>query len=234
MPIEKDFKRLVRRRMRKTGESYTAARAQLLKTSPTRTLAVRRPPRSAKAPPVDYASIAGMSDAALKAKTGCDWGRWVRALDHAKAHTWPHRKIASYVHDQYEIPGWWAQAVTVGYERIRGLRAIGQRRDGAFEATKSRTFAVPVAALFEAFAGDRARTRWLPGVTLSVRKATPNRSVRITWQDGTSVEVWLTAKGAEKSAVQVQHRKLPDKESAVRTKAYWTERLDALARTLSA
>jgi hypothetical protein len=31
MPINKDFKKLVRARMSKTGESYTAARAQLLR-----------------------------------------------------------------------------------------------------------------------------------------------------------------------------------------------------------
>jgi len=37
MPVDKDFKRLVRGRMRKTGESYTAARAILLqKPAPTR------------------------------------------------------------------------------------------------------------------------------------------------------------------------------------------------------
>ena len=30
MPTQKDFKRLVRSRMRKTGESYTAARRQIL------------------------------------------------------------------------------------------------------------------------------------------------------------------------------------------------------------
>jgi hypothetical protein len=31
MPRQKDLKRLVRARMRKTGEAYTAARAQILK-----------------------------------------------------------------------------------------------------------------------------------------------------------------------------------------------------------
>jgi len=78
----------------------------------------------------------------VKASTGCTWERWVKALDRVAAHTWPHRRIARYVHEKYKIPGWWAQTVTVGYERIKGLRAIGQRRDGAFEATKSKVFAV--------------------------------------------------------------------------------------------
>ena len=50
--------------------------------------------------------------------------------------------------EKYKVPGWWAQTVTVGYERIKGLRAVGQRRDGTFEANKSRTFAVPLARLY--------------------------------------------------------------------------------------
>ena len=118
MPTQKDFKRLIRGRMQKTGESYTAARAQLLKK--------RHDLR-----PVAYAKLAGMSDASVKAKTGCTWERWVRALDRVQAHAWPHRKIVSYVHATYKTPDWWAQMVTVGYERIRGLRAIGQRRGGS-------------------------------------------------------------------------------------------------------
>lgn len=106
MTTHKDFKPLVRGRMHKTGESYTAARAQLLKQPP--------------APlPAHYASRAGMmSDAVLKAKTGCTWERWVQALDRVQAHTSSHREIAQYVSEKYKTPGWWAQTVTVGYERI--------------------------------------------------------------------------------------------------------------------
>src|SRR5947199_9183260 len=141
MPTNKDFKRLVRARMRKTGEAYTTARAQLLNK--------KHAPAPAPAPATlataaDYATLAGRSDAAVKAQTGCTWERWVKALDRVAAHTWPNRRIAQYVHEKYKVPGWWAQSVTVGYERIKGLRAIGQRRDGAFEATKSKVFAVPL------------------------------------------------------------------------------------------
>ena len=120
MPANKDFKRLIRGRMRKTGESYTAARAHLLAHPPSRTT------RSTAA---DFATLAGRSDAALKAATGCTWERWVRALDHVEAHTWAHRDISKYVAEKYKVTGWWAQTVTVGYERIKGLRAVGQRRD---------------------------------------------------------------------------------------------------------
>ena len=61
MPINKDFKRLVRRRMGKTGESYTAARAQVLqsgssaKPASSTTTAASGKKRPAARPGVDYA-----------------------------------------------------------------------------------------------------------------------------------------------------------------------------------
>ena len=224
MPTNKDFKRLVRGRMQKTGESYTTARAQLLK---------RIKPDTKRS--LDYAKLAGMmSDAALKAKTGCTWERWVHALDRVQAYTWPHRRIAEYVYTKYKTPDWWSQTVTVGYERIKGLRAIGQRRDGGFETSKSKTFAVPLARLYRAFSDARTRTRWLPEANLEVRTARANKSMRITWADRTSVEIGFFGKGAAKSQVAVQHSRLPDHATATRLKQYWAERLGALGEVLAA
>jgi uncharacterized protein YndB with AHSA1/START domain len=123
------------------------------------------------------------------------------------------------------------QAVTVGYERIKGLRARGQRRDGTYEANKSRTFNVSVTALFDAWADADVRRRWL-GSTVKVRTATSPRSMRLGWADGTIVVVGFEAKGTSKSVVALSHTKLPDKDSANRLKQYWAERLDALAEEL--
>ena len=173
-----------------------------------------------------------MSDSAIKAKTGCTWEKWVWSLDASGAADMSHRAIAEMVHSTYKVPDWWAQTVTVGYERIKGLREIGQRRSGEFEATRSKTFAVPMARLFQAFASARTRKRWLPGVKLTVRKATPDRSIRITWDDETSVEVWFVTKGDSKSTAQVQHRKLASREEVTARKAYWGERLQALGEIL--
>jgi hypothetical protein len=226
MPTNKDFKRLVRGRMQKTGESYTTARAHLL----------HRPHQSKPAQPAQpaaYATLAGMSDAAVKAKTGCTWERWVRALDRVEAHTWPHREIARHIAAKYKTPSWWAQMVTVGYERIRGLRAIGQPRGELFRASKSKTVAVPVRRLYRAFSNPATRARWLPGVDLTIRRAIPAKSARVTWNDGTSLEAYFVAKGQTKSQLVVQHGQLPTREAAAQMKRYWGERLDVLVALLT-
>jgi hypothetical protein len=227
MTTDKDFKRLVRGRMQKTGESYTAARAKLLR-QPKQTVSRTAADESA-AGSIDYAKLAGMSDAALKAKTGCAWDKWVYVLDKAKAYEWPHGKIAEYVHTKYKVGPWWGQTVTVGYERIKGLRAKGQLRDGRFQASKSKTVALPLTRLYRAFSQKATRARWLPDVAPTIRSATRDKSMRMNWPDGTSVEIGFLSKGRGKSQVAVQHGKLPDQASAVRMKEFWGERLAALA-----
>lgn len=230
MPANKDLKRLIRTRMGKTGESYTTARARLLAHKPS---SGRKPLPATRVPVAEYAKLAGRTDAIIQARTGCTWERWVRALDRVEAYTWTHRDIATYAREKYGIPGWWAQAVAVGYERIKGLRAVGQRRDGSFEASKSRTYGVPMTRLYRAFADARARERWLPGVDLTVRSATRGKSMRITWPDRTSVSIGFATRGRGKSQVAVQHEKLPDQAAATRLKQFWAERLMTLDRVLA-
>jgi uncharacterized protein YndB with AHSA1/START domain len=215
MPKSKDIKRLVRARMKKTGESYTAARLQLLKKR-----------ESAR----DLAKIAGMSDASVNRQTGRTWAEWVSVLDAADAATKSHREIAAHV-SSLGTPSWWTQMVTVGYERIRGLRERGQQRDGGYQVTRSRTFNVPVDRLFAAFISRRLCSRWLPkGVIL--RSMTANKRVRLGWTDGTQAVVGFTAKSSAKSIAAVQHEKLSDRAQADAMKRAWGERFDILSDLL--
>ena len=223
MPKEKDLKRLIRARMDKTGEAYTAARAHIL--------AKRSPPVS------EYPELAGMSDAAVERKTGKDWRGWVRVLDDIEAITLTHRDIARYVFEHFDVSMWWAQSITGGYERIRGLRARGQRRDkgepGLYEISKSKTFPVGVHTLYRAFSTKRVRLQWLPEPDLTVRSSRTNRSMRMAWPDGTQVNAHFIDKSAHKSAVQVMHTKLPTAEAGEALRTFWGERLQALATHLA-
>jgi hypothetical protein len=232
MTTNKDFKRLVRARMAKTGESYTAARSRFIsRQAAVKTARPAVPPSGPSA--IEYEKLAGMSNAKIKEKTGCDWKKWTDALDYVKANEWTHTDIARYVNQKFKIPGWWAQSVTVGYERIKGLRVIGQRRSGEFEASKSKTFNVPMTRLYAAFNSKRGRTRWLGPVDIKVGATIKHRSIRMTWPDGKPVVAWFETKGPQKSVVGVTHHKLPDKAAAEKIKAEWSERLKKLEEVLN-
>jgi hypothetical protein len=233
MTTDKDRKRVIRARMQKTGESYTAARASLLRRRAAPEAATTSLAAPARAGSDDWVSAPGYTDAVIKAKTGRDWAGWLDVLDALGATAMAHKDIAAHIVDRFDVDGWWAQAVTVGYERIRGLRDVGQRRGGLYEASKSRTFSVDVAALFEMFHDPKRRKRWLPDGWARTRTATTGKSIRVDWRDGTQIHLYFAGKGAGKSQVAVQHVKLPSKAAVAEAKAFWTERFDALATMLA-
>jgi hypothetical protein len=205
MTSQKSFKQRVRTRMEKTGERYTAARAQLL-------------PREQE-PDVG--------------PTGRPYSEWFAELDAWNAVDVPHKEIAAWLVNERGVPGWWAQTITVEYERARGLRAVGQRRDGTFQVTASKTIAVPVEELYAAVTDPARRDDWLPGVFLHERTATPPKTARFDWGEGsTRVIVGFEAKAAGKSVVALAHERLPDSESAATMKAFWRERLSGLKALL--
>ncbi|MFL6261803.1 MAG: hypothetical protein ACJ76Y_19060 [Thermoanaerobaculia bacterium] len=171
-----------------------------------------------------------MSDEAVRAKTGKTWDEWFAILDAAGAKTLGHKEIVVLV-GQHGVGSWWRQMVTVTYEQARGLREKHQTASG-YTANASRTIGVPVDRLFEAWSDAALRRRWLPDAELTIRKATPGKSLRISWGDGSNVDVGLVSKGESKSQIAVEHAKLPDAEAVARAKGYWKQALDRLQQVL--
>jgi len=173
-----------------------------------------------------------ISEEAVRKATGKNWKQWCAVLDKAGARRMPHREIAAYLYKSGKISGWWSQMVAVGYEQIRGLREKHEKPDG-FSVSVSRTVEAPVASAFRAWKDGTWRRRWLGGMPLEIRKATPSKSMRITWADRkTSLEVNFYVKGEGKSQVVVQHSKLPDARTASRMKACWGRSLDKMKGVL--
>lgn len=181
----------------------------------------------------DNSRTAGMSDEAVKTATGKTWAQWLKILDTAGARKMTHREIAVLLDKRYpEIGGWWCQMVTVGYEQARGMRQKHQKLNG-FEIGSSKTVAVSVGDLYRAWRDKKARGRWLCDPEMTIRKATTNKSMRITWpEDDTSLSVNFYAKGRGKSQVALQHGKLANARRAARMKTYWSAQLTRLKEVL--
>ena len=205
--------------MAKTGESYTAARAVLLRAEPA---------ESTGTPTLKT------SDEKIRQRTGRGWEEWFGLLDEWGAEERPHREIARWLAEQQEAHplAWNVQAIVSSYELTRGLREVGEKDDG-FAITVSRTVAVPVERLYDAVVSDTARADWLPDGRLSERTATRPKSARFDWNGGdTRVHVTFLAGGEAKSRVALEHRRLPDAGEADRMKTYWRQRLGALKSAL--
>ncbi|MEY2562953.1 MAG: hypothetical protein QOH88_1146 [Verrucomicrobiota bacterium] len=175
-----------------------------------------------------------MSDGAVHRATGQTWDEWFAILDAKGATQLAHKEIARYLETAHELPSWWAQTVTVAYERARGLRAMNQRSDGSFSTSVSRTVPVPVERLFAIWSETKLRAKWLADAPLTVRKATPNKSLRLVWNGGQSrVNVDFLAKGRSKSQVSLDHENLPNAASVKQRKLYWSEAMERMKIALA-
>lgn len=218
MTESKTFKRRVRERMSKTGESYTAARTQV----------AQKRTRVQKASAALAADDKRPPEAKVKEATGKKWDQWFNLLDRWGGREQTHRDIARYLMDEQEVPGWWAQTVTYWYERARKNRLKHQKSDG-FAITATKTVAVPVDTLIDAVVNSRKRRRWLTDGTMRMRSTQPGRNARFDWGDGSSrVVFFFEDKGPSKSTISLSHEKLPDADEAESAKIQWKENLVAL------
>jgi Domain of unknown function (DUF4287) len=222
MTRESSFKRRVRERMSKTGESYAAARSQLSQKR-VRVQAARERLAATDDRPTDDK---------VAAATGKQWEAWFSVLDRWGARQRKHGETVAFLMEEHDVPGWWAQSITVWYERARGMRIKHQQADG-FTIYASKTIAVPLEVLFDAFVNPRSRRKWLTDGTMSLRTSQPGHTARFDWGDGaTRVSVSFEDKGATKATVAVAHERLPDADEAEVTKASWRERLADLKSIL--
>lgn len=224
MTRQKTFKERIRARMDKTGESYTSARRHLIERSEAESRK-RRTPKTIAATKT--------SDVSVRENTGRTRTEWFKLLDRWGATNKKHPEIARWLTGEQGVDGWWAQHLTVAYEQERGMRAPGQRADGTYSISASKTVNVHVNKLFEAFHDGSTREKWLGEVDLEIRTARPGKSLTARWEGGdTRITVGFTDKGAHKSQVAMAHERVPDAQQADELKLFWRGRMKILKELL--
>lgn len=216
MTKQESFKRRIRARMAKTGEKYGAARRVLLDhTSQQGRTWVDEPE---------------MTDDAVRVATGRGWDEWCDLIDAWPGHTDGHGAIAEYVREEHAVDGWWSQSVTVGYERITGLRLRYQQPDGTFNAGKSRTVTTDAVVLREMLLNDDDRSDLFPGFDTELRSRPNSKMIRIAIGPGTA-QIALDPQVGGKTKISIAHEKLPSPEEVERWKLYWGKWLEAIDET---
>jgi len=215
MTKQESFKKRIRERMAKTGERYSAARRQLLASASNRERTWMSEPET--------------SNDAVRAATGRGWEEWCDIID-----AWPgsvdgHAPIAKHLEEQYnEVSAWWAQGITIGWERITGRRLPGEMPDGTFTANKSKTLNGDASQLRALLLDDAARNDLFPGVTTELKSDPAAKTIRIAVGPGVA-SFGLTDKGAGRANIAIQHARLPKVGDVDEWKFYWSEWLDAIA-----
>jgi uncharacterized protein YndB with AHSA1/START domain len=173
-----------------------------------------------------------VSDTVVRIRTGKFWKEWFAIIDKAGGMKMSPKEIVALLDKDYAVGPWWQQTVSAAYQQARGLN---DRKEEPVEHSVggSKTVNVPLPRLFLAWEDKKTRRRWLSDADFTIRTATKEKSMRITWVDGqTEVEASFSAKGQGKSRVAVEHSKLKDAKAATEKKAYWTAQLGRLKEFL--
>ena len=172
-----------------------------------------------------------ITDKVVLPQTGKTMEEWYAVMDKKGADKLTSDKIlllTGTIKGLNNLNEWNRNLLTTSYTWHKGLRERGEKADG-FEISVSKTLNVPLSVLYTAFTDDAQRKRWLKE-KIVIRKATENKSARVTWSDGkTSLSIDFYAKGAEKSQIVIQHLKIENADKAAELKEFWKERVEALA-----
>ncbi len=210
---QESFKRQIRERMSKTGERYAAARRILIEQSPSGDRL--------------WVSEPDISEDAVQAGTGRSWDDWCDLIDEWPGSSDGHAGIASYLQSEHGVDAWWAQGITVGYERITGLRLPYQRPDGTFSAGKSRTVQVDATLLKALLLDDGNRKNLFPGQATELRSNPTSKVIRISIGPGIA-QIGIETKPNDRAKVSIIHEKLPDFDDVAEWKFYWSDWLEAI------
>lgn len=224
MTTQKAFKQRVRARAARTGESYTAARAQLIRKADAS--------GGATPVPIDTRLLAGVSEEAMMSRTGRPLADWFELLDAWGADSRTHTEIARWLVSEHGVEGWWSQSITVAYERARGRRVLHQTAAG-FSVGVTRTVVATPEAVTAAFRDPGRRAAWFPDAPLEVHEGYTGKRGRYDWTDPAS-KVWVdqAPKPDGRTTVTVTHERLPDADTVATMKERWRAALDRLKALL--
>lgn len=215
MTAHASFKKRVRARMTRTGEKYGAARRVLLDQA-----AARRTSGSWVAEPQH-------PDEAVRKHTGRGWQEWVALIEATPAAGQGHAAVAAWLQDEHRVGAWWAQAVTVGWERITGRRLPNQRADGTFTAGRSATVTVDAQMLRELLLDAAGRLDLFPTMATQLRSRPTSKNVRLGMPDGVA-EIDVQPAPLGRTRITVAHAQLASPEEVAHWKAFWGDWLAAL------
>lgn len=186
-----------------------------------------------------------MRDETVEKKTGRQWNAWFALLDQWGAKEQGHKATARFLGDAHGVPGWWAQTITVEYERARGLRAVGQTLQGDHGFSVQRTVPVPPQQALEGWTDPHLQKRWVPA---SWQKPLADGIQAARWsetamgtvlrfelepanEDPSRLEVAFTPKDPGRTVVRVAVGRLTQKRRA-QWKPLWTTAMDAYREAL--
>lgn len=192
--------------------------------------------------------MASISEKAVQEATGRSWEQWFAWLDGKDATTKSHKEIVALLATEAELESsWWQQAVTVEYEKSRGLREEGSTSDAGFQVGVRTTLPIDNKQAWTLLTAGDGAPLWLndefptePGQVVhgadghdyELRTIKEGERIRLKRTDpktGESSTVQMTLSPAKTgTTLNFHHDGLRDGEHREEMRAHWRQIADKL------
>ncbi|MEX0780561.1 MAG: SRPBCC domain-containing protein [Balneolales bacterium] len=202
-------------------------------------------------------NLINISDESVQKATGKIWDQWVAFLDDLDGQNLTHKELVNLLEKHGEIESeWWRQSVTVGYEKLKGKRVVGQTKDTGFQVGAQKTLPLSGEQAWDLLISPNGVRIWLgdaDGLTFEkgeryqlsdgsggeMRVVRPQKHARLTykpeqWAKASTIQVRVETK-ADKTVIGFHEENLPGvKEREERRKHFRAAlgKLDELSRTI--
>ncbi len=167
------------------------------------------------------------------------WNEWLRFMDSIHAKDLDHTAIAQKVHEELEgsieSAGWWSQSVTVAYEQHIGRRLPGQRSDGTFEVSVSKSTELGMKNLMKAWVSFAEKDKEVQALLAEEARAGGTEK-RLTWRakgkDGSAILITCEPKPNGTAAIIATLAGLKTEAQKNKAKTKWSEIVTRFLETL--
>jgi hypothetical protein len=166
---------------------------------------------------------------AVERATRRTWDEWLQYMEGIGASKLSHHEIASKVLEELDGKvdnlGWWAQAVTVAYEQHTGHRIPGQRPDGTFQTSVSKSTQLGMTELMDKWVNFAAQDQDVLALTADEARVSGTEK-RITWRtkahDGSDIRVTSEPKKDGTASIIVNQMGLQTNDLNLEARSKWS------------
>lgn len=173
----------------------------------------------------------GVSEESIRENTGRGWTEWRELIDAMPDDQKDHPSVASWLASEHALDGWWAQAVTVGWERLSGRREKYQMADGTYRPSRTRVVRIDAAALRPALLNDQQRARLLDMDETTLISSPKSKAIRVGLPQS-RVQFDLNQQSDGRTKVTVTHWDLTDRSQVEPWQSHWSAWLQSLEQVL--
>ncbi len=159
----------------------------------------------------------------IEKKFGKPWKYWMDYMQSINASELTHTEIAKKVNEKIN-DSWWAQTITVAYEQKSGRRKPGQRADGTYEASVTKSSDEDPAKLAEKwneFSKDNKELQSKMKDKPRISKTKKNNLWKAELENSNKATVAFEKMKNGKTQIAVMQQKIKTQSDLEKSKKFW-------------